>query len=394
MALTEKKLKALSQATRVESERIWDTGGAAGLHATVSPTGVVSFAVKYRYKGTKKREGLGRWPSVSLEEARRRVYAIRGALDRKLPPPTKLESEVRTFSEAADYWLAVEHKDSSKRTIVQITRYLNAAKKEFGHMALNEVRAPHVLAAMMTFQDRGRAESARRLRMYCSLIFSYFESVGLCERDPTDALRKRKTKRPVQLHHASMPYGEIPAFLKKLAAANLYVSIRAALRFLILTGMRTGEVLELRWSDIARKDVSLTIPAERMKARRPHTVFLSKQAKAVLAEAREFSEGREYVFPGRDPDEPLSNMSMLMALTRKENGKTKGGLAPGYTVHGFRASFSSWAHAQGEDHRVVERCLAHVDKDKVAAAYNRHHYNTEAAQLWQKWADFCAKAAK
>jgi integrase len=112
------------------------------------------------------------------------------------------------------------------------------------------------------------------------------------------------------------------------------LSIRAGLAFTALTALRTGEILELRWTDFAKDGLSLTIPAERMKGGEAHT--LSVQAREVIDGIRSFSEGRDHVFPGRDPRGPLSNMAMLMTLTR---------MAPGFTVHGFRSSFSTWAHA-------------------------------------------------
>ena len=189
--------------------------------------------------------------------------------------------------------------------------------------------------------------------------------------------------------HAAMPADKVPEFLRKLEAGNFHPSIRAALRFTVLTVLRTGEVLGLEWGDVSKDLRSLTIPGDRMKSGKPHTVILSKQAKAVLEGIREFSNGRQHVFPGRNPKGPLSNMAMLMCMTRREGGKEVG-LAPEFTVHGFRSSFSTWAHAKGAMPHVVERCLSHASADKVAAAYNRHSYDKEGAALWQRWADAIA----
>jgi integrase len=371
-ALTEKKLQLLSQQTANVARREWDGNG---LYADVSPNGVISFAMKFRRDGKERREGIGRWPSVTLVEARKRARGIRVSLDRGEAP--KADS---TFKEAADKWTKDHKGELAARTMVQIKRYLDACTKEFGKKLVTDVKPSDLLAVIRDFEQRGAIESAKRVRIYASAVFAYALPIDHPHANPALKLKEKglMRKSPPPVHHAAMPAKEIPAFLGKLAAANLHPSIRGALKFIVLTALRTGEVLEFKWTDIAKDGRSLTIPAERMKGGKPHTVFFSKQARAVVEDIREFSAGRDHVFPGRDPDGPLSSMAMLMTLRR---------MTPGHTVHGFRSAFSTWAHQKGAAPHVVERCLAHASADKVAAAYNRHTYDREAAHLWQKWAD-------
>jgi integrase len=160
------------------------------------------------------------------------------------------------------------------------------------------------------FENRKAFESAKRTRIYCSAVFDYSIALERAEANPAARLNAKGIlrKRAAVVPRAAMRAAKIPDFLRKLAAANVHSSIRAALAFTVLTALRTGEVLELKWTDLTKDRRSLTIPAERMKGGRPHTVFLSKQAQAVLESIKEFSSGREHVFPGRNPRGPLSNM--------------------------------------------------------------------------------------
>lgn len=372
LPLTTKTLEAVTSGKVVFAGRIF---GGGGLFAEVSPKGTVSFALKYRRDGKERRQGLGKWPDVTLDDAKRKAVNF----DRE----TVSRTTTTTFKEAADDWLKLHRRSLAARTVTQIERYLDACKDDFGDKALRSVKPSHVLAVLRKFEARDAFESAKRTRIYAHKVFAWAT-------DPDDPfpnpaalamLKDRLAKSPKPEHHAAMPADEIPAFMAMLAADNTHPSIRGALAFVILTAMRTGEVLGLRWSDVKQDHSSLTIPASRMKAGKAHTVFLSRQARAVLEAIKPFSSAREYVFPGRDPSDPLSNMAMLTYMNRKTDG---------FTVHGFRSSFSDWAHLQkggNAPSHVVERCLAHVNTDKTQAAYLRGSFDEEAADLWQAWAN-------
>lgn len=395
--LTEKLLKEESSrrkelarkgGPRPKTLRVWD---GEGLYAEISPKGAVAFAFRYRHKRKDIREGLGKWSeagdAVTLAEARRKARQLRAALDRNEPPPSVPIGMLATFEDAVKEWKRVNQPSMAERTATQVNRYLAECVEGFGEKGLREVSPQEVLAVLRKIEDRGALESAKRTRLYCEAVFNYAIAVGCAEFNPAAPLKAKGVmkKRPTARHFPAMPATSVPALLKKLAAGNYHPSIRGALSLTILAAMRTNEVLDLRWADLAPDGATLTIPAERMKAGKAHTVILSKQARAMIDGIREFSSGREFVFPGRDPKGPLSQMAMLMTLRRME---------PGYTVHGFRSSFSTWAHASGADPKVVERCLAHASADKIAAAYNRHTYDKEAAALWQAWADFLIPPTK
>jgi integrase len=373
LALTAKTLEGIRVGRINFAGRIW---AGNGRFAEISDKGTISFALKYRRDGKERREGLGRWPDVSIDEAVRKAVNF----DREATGGRAASS---TFKEAADDWLTLNRDNLAERTVTQVERYLNACSDEFGAKELRRVKPSDVLAVLRKFERRGKYETAKRTRIYAHKVFAWAMDPDDDLPNPAslERLKDKLSRSPDPKHHASMPAAQIPDFLRSLAADNVHPSVRGALSLVIYTGLRTGEVRGLLWSDVKADLSALTIPKERMKAREPHTVFLSTQARAVLEAVKPFSERRGHVFPGRDPRYPLSDMAMLSYMVRK---------APGYTVHGFRSSLSTWANSKRGGAAlpvVVERCLAHTSADKVAAAYNHHDYDDEAAELWQKWAD-------
>jgi integrase len=198
-------------------------------------------------------------------------------------------------------------------------------------------------------------------------------------------LPARSKVREVE-HHAALPYAELPGFLVALRKQEGIAA--RALEFLILTAARTGETIGAHWNEIDLLDKTWTVPAARMKAHREHRVPLSPRALAVLAEmqaARHGDAGDGYVFRGRKPGLPLSNMAFLMLLRRMGHGDL--------TAHGFRATFKTWASERTSvQNQIVEASLAHVIGDKVEQAYRRGDLFEKRRRLMQQWATFCTTA--
>ena len=181
-------------------------------------------------------------------------------------------------------------------------------------------------------------------------------------------------------HHASMPYAEVPAFLRKLRERESMG--RLALEAVILTATRSGEVRLAQWVEIDLDARTWTIPAEKMKAGREHVVPLSDAAVRFFERMKAHKRGDcDLVFPGQRRAKPLSDMTLTKAMR-------DAGLA--YTAHGFRTSFRTWAGEQTSYPReVAEAAIAHVNKDKVEAAYLRTDFFDKRRALMQAWADYC-----
>ncbi len=165
------------------------------------------------------------------------------------------------------------------------------------------------------------------------------------------------------------------------ATGNLQTEL--ALRLLCLTFVRTSELIGAEWGEFARldgRDPTWSVPAERMKMKAEHVVPLSRQAVEILAELRSLAGGSRYVFPGRNPDKPISNNTLLFALYRL-------GYKGKMTGHGFRAVASTIMNEAGFRADVIERQLAHRERNAVRAAYHRSEYLAERRKLMQAWAD-------
>jgi integrase len=193
-------------------------------------------------------------------------------------------------------------------------------------------------------------------------------------------LPARSRVAPVE-HHAALPYRDLPAFMSEIERQTASTGA-TALRFVILTAARTGEVIGATWSEIDLNARLWTIPAARMKGKREHRVPLSGPALQILDEmARVRTSSSDYVFPGQRKGKPLSNMSLLAVLRRIGRADL--------TTHGFRSTFRDWAaETTAFPSDVLEMALAHAISSKVEAAYRRGDLFEKRRELMNAWAGF------
>jgi integrase len=174
----------------------------------------------------------------------------------------------------------------------------------------------------------------------------------------------------------------VPAFLKKLSAyGGDHPTTHAALTLLMLTATRPGELRGAMWGEIDEAGRMWRIPASRMKMKTEHVVPLSTQSLAVLENMRKLSAAGSYVFPSPFyPSKPLSDGTLNSALARLGYK----GIA---TAHGFRTLFSTCANEAGWNSDIIEKQLAHEERNEVRGAYNRAQWVAERVELLQWWAD-------
>ena len=199
--------------------------------------------------------------------------------------------------------------------------------------------------------------------------------------NPINGIEKGLPKQPKQQgHHAALPYSEVNSFITTVRKADANESTCLAFEFLILTATRTSEVLLAEWQEIDLKEKAWTIPAERMKAGRPHRIPLAPRCIEILKRAKELSDGDWFVFPGRSAKKPLSDMVFLMMIRRMEKD---------ITAHGFRSTFRDWAAERTNFPReVCEMALAHSVSDKTEAAYLRGDLFDKRRDLMDTWESY------
>lgn len=302
----------------------------------------------------------------------------------------ELEQSEKAARHASDITLARASRTYHERFVeprlstAQSARWIGALEKHVPHDIWNKpIRKISRAELLDLFLELHTclADTASRVRRRLDEIFDDAMDRDLVQDNPVAALRDKVRRR--RLTHRvtprpSLPYPEVPAFLKELEGRS-GVSARC-LEFVILTAARTGEAIGARWEEFDLEAGLWTVPAERMKGREDHTVALVPRALQILQAMREV--GSPWVFPSpTDATRPLSNMGMLILLQRMNR--------PDITVHGFRASFSTWANeTDAARPDVIEACLAHKEGDRIRAAYNRAKFKVDRQQLLLAWERF------
>jgi integrase len=225
-------------------------------------------------------------------------------------------------------------------------------------------------------------ETASRLRGRLELVLDFAKAQGWrTGENPArfkghlENILPRRSKL-ARSHHAAMPYGELPAFIRGLRAHESIAT--HALEFLILTAARLGEVLGATWPEMDLEAAVWTIPASRMKAGQEHRVPLSPAAVAILKHAAE-CQFSEFIFVGRSRSRPVSRSALRKVLPAN------------VTIHGFRSSFRDWAGNETNFPReLAEQSLAHRTGDATELAYRRGDALEKRRALMTAWANYLA----
>ena len=354
-----------------------------GLYLLVAPGGSKSWVLRTLVKGKRTDIGLGGVSLVSLAKAREEALLLR-RIAREGGDPLVERRQTRrrvpTFEEAARQVHEVH--SVTFRNVKHRKAWLSSLTPIFeviGKKPVDAVTSADLLSALNPFWLT-RQETARRVLQRIRVIFDWCTAKGFCTGDlPTYGLTKALPRqRASKAHHPALPYREVPDFVKALQRSDTGEIVKLAFEFMILTATRTSEVLGAMWDEIDIEAQTWTIPGNRIKAGREHRVPLSPRCLEILKRARELTDGGPYVFSGRRPRKPLSNMVFLMALRRMGRRDI--------TAHGFRSSFRDWAEERTNFPRsVCEAALAHTVRDKTEAAYRRTDLFERRRKLMNTW---------
>ena len=385
MPLTQKQIDAAKPGTR--PKRLHDS---EGLYLEIAPSGGKWWRLKYRVGGKEKRLSLGVYPEVSLAKARGRRNAARDLLadgidlseQRKAEKQAAAGRAANSFEAVAREWYGKQAHIWVPHHAADVLRRLESNLfPEIGDKPVAEITAPMLLAAVRKIEHRGAYDLAHRVLQVSGQVFRYGVATGRCERDPAPDLRGALTPHKGR-HQAAVTPNELPALLRAIDGyGDLGDKLTGyALRLLALTFVRTNELIGAEWREIDLDSAVWVIPATRMKMKTEHVVPLSRQAVEILHELRAIGGGSRYVLPGRNPDKPISNNTMLFALYRL-------GYKGKMTGHGFRAVASTILNEAGFRADVIERQLAHCERNEIRGAYNRAEYLPERRKMMQQWAD-------
>jgi len=368
-----------------------------GMYLLVSTTGARLWRLKYRVLQKEKVLALGQYPECTLAEARDARDAARKLLRSGADPGAVRRDERReqqtragnTFEILAREWHANQMAKWTEHHAATILRRMETHLFPLlGSRAIAEIEAPELLDALRLIERdaqanaRGSNEIAHRMLQTTGQIFRYAIATGRARRNPSVDLRGALKAKERTRNHAALSETELPEFLKELKAYDGQPQTKLAMRLLLLTFVRTGELRGAEWSEFELDKAQWRVPAERMKMRSEHIVPLSTQAIAIVRELQKLNDGRRYVFTNQaNHEKPMSENTLLFALYRM-------GYHSRATAHGFRATASTILNEQGFRPDVIERQLAHVERNKVRAAYNRTEYLPERRKMMQHWADY------
>ena len=347
-----------------------------GLVLFVSKPGKASWVARIQHKEKRRDQGLGSYPLVGLAEAREKVREVKRALTSGRDPRTLWDpgkNMDHLFRDTALRLLEEKFSEGSRKQA--LARFKTYVFPKMGKLQLQSIDA-EVIADVLRPIWLTKPETALRTRELIIRVLRYGRPDGpMLETTMARAVSDRLPAQPTRGHFASMPHEEIQRFMHRLVDKPGLGAL--ALRLLIFTALRSGEVRGATWNEIDFDSRVWTVPAERMKTKRPHRVPLSEQAVAVLREAassRQF--GTDLLFPGAT-GKPLSDMTLTKVM--RSYGMS-------YVPHGFRSTFRDWA-AELTDfpEDVVEAALAHAVRDKVVAAYKRTTFFDKRRELMDLW---------
>lgn len=372
MALTARQVESAKS-----KEKPYKLGDAGGLYLYVAPTGLKSWRANYQQGGRQRTRTYGRYPDMSLAQARTAHAAARGG-DVEASPAAP------TFRAVAGQWLAAKLPSlSNHKHKIQVQATLERfAYPAIGDIPIDQIKRPALAAIVQAAQEGGRVETAHRVAGRITAVFDYAQDLGIIEHHGASGLvrvlQPRKVRRPM----ASIPPEETGQLLALIDDYDEPIT-RLGLQLLALTFVRVGELRGMRWDELREDGAVWVVPAERMKLRLPHVVPLSRQARALIEQLRLLSGGGDLVLesPVRR-GHPLSENTFLFALYRL-------GYRGRMTAHGFRSLASTVLNERsGYERDVIERQLAHRETDAVRAAYNRAQYLDQRRDLMQWWADW------
>ncbi len=388
MALNDAAIRALKP-----TGKVFLLADADGLSIEVAASGAKLWRFRYRVGGRERKISFGRYPEVSLKEARQKRDEARAAIRDGSDPgaerkKAKLLAELsaeNTFAAIADEYITTKLVGENKAAItIDKARWLVTHLAPIASLPIVEIKPQELYAALRRLEGAGKHETARRCRSFASRVFRYAVVTGRAEADPAAMLSGALITPKVKHHAAPIDPAKVGDVLRAIDAYTTGAPItRLALQIAPHVMTRPGELRQALWEEFDLDAAIWRIPAGRMKARRPHAIPLSRQVVAYLREVQEFSGPTGYVFPAfHTTRKPMSENTMNQAFRRM------GFTGDEVTSHGLRTTASTLLNESGKWHPdAIERALAHGDSDAVRGIYNRGHYLDERTAMMQWWSD-------
>lgn len=362
-------------------EKPYKLADGGGLYLYVTPKGTKSFRLKFRFDGKEQVLTIGKYPHVSLSEARAMAETAKTQIAQGINPAAQKQAEkqqaqeaaLNTFAAVAKEWHRVHQ--CSPNHAARIWRYMETdVLPHIGSLQLDEIRVSDIQALLERVMARNVGNTAEKIRQWIGVVYDYAAQRELTERNPAKRLKGFVEKRET-VHRRALPLSELETFYQRLKEARIDPANRIALLLLTLTFPRSNELRGAQWSEIDFQAAVWTIPKERMKMKREHKIPLSAWSLELLHELHAITGHGTQLFPSRTKIGGYISENTLNKIIERIGFKEL------TTLHGFRSLASSTLNEKGFNPDAIELQLAHQPSDKIRAAYNRADYWQERVEM-------------
>jgi site-specific recombinase, phage integrase family len=392
MPLNDRQIKNAKPAETGKKTKLFDGGG---LYLEVTPAGGKVFRLKYRIDGKEKTFTIGKYPTVSLVEARQAAENARRLLVSGQDPSEAKQQEKRerqaaalnTFESIARRWHTDNlHRWKENHAARVISDFEKDVFPAIGEIQITEISVSDVKAVISAIIARGATVTAEKVRQWIGAVYQYAAMLEITDRNPAAVLRGHFEQAKTD-HRPALPREELTEFYRRLILAEIEPQNRIALILNMLTFLRSTELRGGQWNEIDFDAAMWTVPAQRMKHEKtapkpPHAVPLADWTLELLAELKELTGNTPFLFPSRTKTDGFISDATISRIIERMGYKGR------VTPHGFRSLASSVLNEQGFNPDAIERQLAHIENNKIRAAYNRADYLNERKEFMQWYSDF------
>jgi integrase len=358
-----------------------------GLSIEVNPGGAKTWVYRYRLNGRQAPVRLGRYPAISLAEAReKRLEAEKLVAHGKSPAIEKTAHKVglsarSTVAQFSERFLEDRVRPMRKNP-KQMERYFRKhINPEIGNLKIAEVTPQHVLTITDRLKGYGSPMAALELRNLLKRFFAYAMARQLATFNPAAAIPGSSIATPKSRDRV-LSANEIHAYLDKLYRSDIARRYVLSLHLILITLVRKSELVLAKWSEIDSDTGEWSIPAANTKMGKPRVVYLSSQAVTLFEELKTLASGAEHVLPGRNvPTQPIGRTALNTMLRSVKFG------IPQFTIHDSRRTASTHLHEMGWKSDVIEKALGH-EIGGIRGVYNRAEYANERKRMLEHWSTY------
>lgn len=391
MALTALEIKSIS--CPPDKKQIKKSDG-NGLFLLVKNNNSKLWRLRYKYAGKHQEMALGKYPTISLNDARKmageaRVLLVQGInpMEERKARKKAVNPKDKAFGVIALKWWDQQRSSWTPDHAVRIKRWITQDSRAIGRLAIDQIDSGHITELMLSIEAAGTPKKAPVILSVINRIFGYALAHRLTRTNPVQGLPLRDILKPlpkVKHRAAIVKASELGKLIRDIDETESgYYCTAEALKLIPRVFLRPKEIRLLRWEYVDFNDNLIRIAEEDMKRDREHLVPMAKQVAEQLQAVQQLTGYSEFVFPNhRDSSKPLSKNVLTNRL------RSLGYTADVMSAHGFRSTASTILHEQGWNHEVIEVQLAHLTGTATSRAYNRSIYLSKRKKMMQEWADF------